>query len=178
MGIRSALRDPAGAGAPILSACWCPWALLLTLGLLASAATPAADPPHEPLERMPTASVSIDAGGRSYPFTVWIAATEARREQGLMYVRHLAPDRGMLFIFEQPQVVNFWMHDTFIPLDLLFIAPSGRIIRIAENATPMSDTTLSSMGAVDRVLELAGGSSARLGLRPGQTLTVERPANR
>jgi uncharacterized membrane protein (UPF0127 family) len=96
-----------------------------------------------------------------------MATTEARREQGLMYVRHLAPDRGMLFVFESPQVLNFWMKNTRIPLDLLFIAADGRVIRIAENAEPESLATISSMGAALAVLELAGGSAARLGLRPG-----------
>jgi uncharacterized membrane protein (UPF0127 family) len=103
-----------------------------------------------------------------------MATTEARREQGLMYVRHLAPDRGMLFVFEYPQVLNFWMKNTRIPLDLLFIAADGRVVRIAENAEPESLATISSMGPSLGVLELAGGSAARLGLKPG--IRIVHPA--
>jgi len=142
---------------------------LLALGLLLATTTPAVagDPPHEPLERFPTSTLSIDAGGRSYPFKVWMATTDERREQGLMYVRHLPPDRGMLFVFEVPQLLSFWMKNTRIPLDLLFIAADGRVTRIAENAEPESLAQISSMGASLGVLELAGGTAVRLGLRPG-----------
>ena len=168
MGPRSALRSPAGAGAPLLTRALQRLALLvLAAAMCAATPVPATDPPHEPLEHFPTSTLSIDAGGRTYPFKVWMATTDDRREQGLMYVRHLAPDRGMLFVFDVPQLLNFWMRNTHIPLDLLFVAADGRVIRIAENAEPESLATISSMGAALAVLELAGGSVARLGLHPG-----------
>ena len=172
MGTRSALRASAvSAVARILNGLrrsLAPLALAALFGPgMPMASTPAADPPHEALEHFPTSTLRVDAGGRSYPFKVWMATTDERREQGLMYVRHLAPDRGMLFVFDVPQLLNFWMKNTRIPLDLLFIAKDGRVIRIAENAEPESLAVISSMGAATGVLELAGGTSARLGLKPG-----------
>ncbi len=139
----------------------------LALALLAGAAAHAADPPREPLERLPTAVLTVESGGQSHRFTVWIAATEPRRNQGLMYVKSLPAAGGMLFLFDAPQVASFWMKNTLIPLDLLFIAPNGRIIRIAENAVPLSEATIESMGVVTGVLEVAGGTSRRLGIRAG-----------
>ncbi len=91
-----------------------------------------------------------------------------------MYVKSLPAARGMLFLFDAPQVTSFWMKNTFIPLDLLFIAPNGRIIRIAENATPFSEATIDSMGLVTGVLEVAGGTSRRLGFKAGDR--VRHPA--
>jgi uncharacterized protein len=135
--------------------------------LLAGPAAQAADPPREPLERFPSAELAVESGGRSHPFTVWIAASEPRRNQGLMYVKSLPATRGMLFLFDAPQVAAFWMKNTLIPLDLLFIAPNGRIIHIAENAVPLSEGAIESMGIVGGVLELAGGTSRRLGFRAG-----------
>ena len=149
-------------------------ALLLLAGTLAAPPARAADPSPEPLDHFPTSELVLEAGGRSYPFKVWMATTDARREQGLMYVKSLPPQRGMLFVFEYPQVLNFWMKNTKIPLDLLFIAANGQVIRIAENAEPESLATISSLGAALGVLELAGGTAKTLGLRPG--LRVRHPA--
>jgi uncharacterized membrane protein (UPF0127 family) len=170
MGSRSARRATAAAAATrFLSELLRRIAPLALAAMLCAVTAPAsaADPPHEALEHFPTSTLTIDAGGRSYPFKVWMATTDERREQGLMYVRHLAPERGMLFVFDVPQLLNFWMKNTHIPLDLLFIAADGRVTRIAENAEPESLAQISSMGASLGVLELAGGSVARLGLRPG-----------
>jgi uncharacterized protein len=175
---RTTLRAATGAATRILTLLCRPAASLALMAMLgvATMATPAsaADPPHEALEHFPTSTLTVDAGGRTYPFKVWMATTDERREQGLMFVRHLPPDRGMLFVFDAPQLLNFWMKNTRIPLDLLFIAKDGRVIRIAENAEPESLAVISSMGAATGVLELAGGTSARLGLRPG--MRVVHPA--
>jgi uncharacterized membrane protein (UPF0127 family) len=141
--------------------------LALALLLHAPPAAHAADPAPEPLERFPVADLAVESAGRAHPFKVWIAATEPRRNQGLMYVPSLPATRGMLFLFDAPQVAAFWMKNTLIPLDLLFIAPDGRIIRIAENATPLSEATINSMGTVLGVLEVAGGTSRRLGFKAG-----------
>ncbi len=118
--------------------------------------------------------VTIDAHGTSQSYRVWVADTEPRREQGLMYVKSLPPKRGMLFLFGAPQVASFWMQNTYIPLDLVFVRADGRIIRIVENATPMSTATISSMGLVTGVLEFAGGTAAKLGWKPGDR--VHHPA--
>jgi uncharacterized protein len=128
-------------------------------------------PPREPLANFPSTTVSIDANGTTHAFRVYLASTEARRNQGLMFVKSLAPDRGMLFVFENPRVAGFWMENTLIPLDLLFIAADGRIIHVVENAVPLSRATITSMGVVLGVLELAGGTSAKLGIRPGDRVS-------
>jgi uncharacterized membrane protein (UPF0127 family) len=100
-------------------------------------------------------------------FTVEIADTDATRERGLMFRKHLAGDQGMLFDFKTPQPVTFWMKNTLIPLDMLFIAPDGRVISIARQATPMSETAIPSGGDVLAVLEIRGGRAAEVGVEPG-----------
>ena len=89
-----------------------------------------------------------------------------------MYVRELPADRGMLFLFEAPQFASFWMKNTYIPLDLLFISPDGRVANIVENATPLSLSLLESVAPVTAVLELAGGTAARLALRAGDRVLM------
>lgn len=100
-------------------------------------------------------------------FLVEIAATRAEQERGLMFRKGLAPDRGMLFTYAKPQRVAYWMKNTLIPLDIIYIAPSGKILSIARNARPHDETPLASGGLVLGVLELAGGRAAELGILPG-----------
>ena len=142
-------------------------ALFAVAALLASPALLANVTHPEPLANFPSAELTLDAHGAQHRFHVYLATTEARRNQGLMFVKSLPVHAGMLFLFDQPRVESFWMKNCVIPLDLLFIASDGRIIRIAENAVPGSEATISSMGRVLGVLELAGGAAARLGIRPG-----------
>jgi uncharacterized protein len=130
-----------------------------------------AEPPREPLAHFPEADLAVATDGASHRFRVWVADTEPRREQGLMYVRALKPDRGMLFVFDGPQVASFWMKNTLIPLDILFVSPDGRVIRIAASTTPLSLAPIGSMGVVRSVLELRGGTAQRLGIRPGARLS-------
>ena len=142
-------------------------ALIIAALALAGTAARAAEPPPEPLTHFPRAEVSVDSPTATHRFKVWLADTDPRRSQGLMYVKRLPSGHGMLFVFDLPQAAGFWMKNTLIPLDLLFIAADGRIIRIAANAAPMSLGTIESMGVVKGVLELAGGSCARLGISVG-----------
>jgi hypothetical protein len=107
------------------------------------------------------------ADGIEHRFTVELASTGPEREQGLMYRTAMAPDAGMLFDFKEVEPVVMWMKDTPLPLDMLFIAKDGHIIRIAERTVPFSLTMISSGGAVLGVLELNGGTVARLKLKPG-----------
>lgn len=100
-------------------------------------------------------------------FEVEIADTEASRERGLMFRKVLAADRGMLFDFKTPQPVSFWMKNTLIPLDMVFITADGHILSIARNAKPMDETPIASGGDVVGVLELRAGRAAELGLQPG-----------
>ncbi len=100
-------------------------------------------------------------------FTVEIADTDATRESGLMFRKSMAPDRGMLFDFGTPQAVTFWMKNTLIPLDMVFIGKDGRVVSIARNAAPMSEALIPSGGPILGVLELRGGRAAEIGVKPG-----------
>ena len=100
-------------------------------------------------------------------FMVEIADDDQERAQGLMYRKSLAPDRGMLFDFKTERSVSFWMRNTYIPLDMIFIRADGRIRSIARNTTPMSDQGVPSGGPVRAVLEIPGGRAAELGVLPG-----------
>ncbi|HEY1447321.1 MAG TPA: DUF192 domain-containing protein [Caulobacteraceae bacterium] len=100
-------------------------------------------------------------------FSVEVADTPASREHGLMFRTQLAADRGMLFDFKTVQPVDFWMKDTLIPLDILFIAADGRIVSIARNATPMSEAHIPSGSPILEVLEVRGGRAAEIGAEVG-----------
>ena len=102
-----------------------------------------------------------------HAFSVEIADTEAAREKGLMYRRSLPEGTGMLFDFHQEQDVAFWMQNTYIPLDMIFIRADGRILRIAENTEPMSTRQIPSGGPVRAVLEVIAGTARKLGIASG-----------
>jgi uncharacterized membrane protein (UPF0127 family) len=100
-------------------------------------------------------------------FQVELAVNDAERAQGLMYRKELPEGRGMLFDFQREQEVAFWMKNTYIPLDMIFIRANGQILRIAENTTPLSEQTVPSGGPVRGVLEVIGGTARKLGIAPG-----------
>jgi len=100
-------------------------------------------------------------------FAVELAVTSEQRERGLMFRRSLPEGQGMLFKFEPDQVITMWMHNTYIPLDMIFIRSDGRILRIAENTKPESDNIISSGGPARGVLEVIAGTARKLGLAPG-----------
>jgi len=112
-------------------------------------------------------TVEIASKGGVHVFTVEIADTEAAREKGLMYRKSLPPGQGMLFDFHSDHPVRFWMKNTYIPLDMIFIRSDGRILNIAENTTPMSENEVPSAGPVQAVLEVRGGTARKLGIAPG-----------
>jgi uncharacterized protein len=100
-------------------------------------------------------------------FAVELAVTDEQRTRGLMERRSLPEGRGMLFKFEPDQVIQMWMHNTYISLDMIFIRSDGRILRIAENTTPLSDRIISSGAAASGVLEVIAGTARKLGIAPG-----------
>jgi uncharacterized protein len=112
-------------------------------------------------------TVEIASKTGVHVFTVEIADTDATRERGLMYRRELADGRGMLFDFFREQPVGFWMKNTYIPLDMIFIRADGRIASIAENTEPLSERVVPSGAPVRAVLEVKGGTARRLGIEPG-----------
>jgi uncharacterized protein len=102
-----------------------------------------------------------------HAFQVEMAITPEEKEHGLMFRRELPEGTGMLFDFQFDQPVAFWMKNTYIPLDMLFIRADGRILRIAENTEPMSERNIPSGGPVRAVLEVVGGTAKKLGIAPG-----------
>ena len=100
-------------------------------------------------------------------FTVEVVANDADRAKGLMFRKELPEGRGMLFDFQRDQEIAMWMKNTYIPLDMIFIAGDGRIRRIAENTEPLSERIIPSGGPVRGVLEVIGGTARKLGIAPG-----------
>jgi len=117
--------------------------------------------------------LAIETADGKVDFTVEVAVTPSQRAQGLMYRRKLAGDAGMLFDYGRTQPAAMWMKNTYIPLDMLFIAGDGRVVRIAERTVPQSLAVVGSGEPVRAVLELKGGSAARLGIKPGDRVRHE-----
>jgi len=100
-------------------------------------------------------------------FGVEMAVTPEEQAKGLMYRRELPEKQGMLFDFHREQPTSFWMKNTYIPLDMIFIRADGRILRIAENTKPLSEDLVPSGGPVRAVLEVIGGTAKKLGIARG-----------
>src|SRR5947209_13211096 len=132
--------------------------LILLLGLLGAAAGAAAIE-LQPLEIASKSGVHV--------FAVEMAVTPQEQEKGLMFRRELPEGQGMLFDFQREQPTSFWMKNTYIALDMIFIRGDGRILRIAENTVPLSEALVSSGGPVRAVLEVNAGTARRLGIAPG-----------
>ena len=131
--------------------------LLLVWGLVVQADTVTA--------RADTLVLKTETGDHS--FMVEVAATNRARARGLMFRRSLPENGGMLFLYDRPQPAVMWMKNTLIPLDMVFIAPDGRVHRIERNTEPFSTGLISSGGVVAGVLELNAGAADRIGLRRG-----------
>ena len=106
-----------------------------------------------------------------HPFSVELATNDEERSRGLMFRKELPESHGMLFDFEHDQQVSFWMHNTYISLDMIFIRGDGRIVRIAENTQPMSDRLVPSGSPVRGVLEVIAGTARKLGIAPGDRVS-------
>jgi uncharacterized protein len=117
------------------------------------------------------APLTIRSNGRVHRFTVEVARTPEQQQRGLMFRESLPPDRGMIFPLATPRIASFWMKNTLIPLDLLFIRPDGTIARIAANTVPHSLEPLESGEPVAAVLEIAGGRAAQLGIAEGDRVS-------
>jgi uncharacterized membrane protein (UPF0127 family) len=107
------------------------------------------------------------AAGEKKKFSVEVVRDEKARNRGLMFRHEMADDHGMLFDYDPPQAIAFWMKNTFISLDIIFVGGDGRIISIAEKTTPLSLERLPSGGPARGVLEINGGLSAKLGIKVG-----------
>ncbi|MBA5777086.1 DUF192 domain-containing protein [Stappia sp. F7233] len=130
-------------------------------------------------EELPREVLVVEAAnGARHEFTVEIADTPAARGTGLMFRKELAADAGMLFDFHREEPVYFWMKNTYVSLDMIFIASDGRIVRIAEHTTPLSEKVVPSREPARYVLEVVAGTSARLGLAAGDRVSGPAMAGR
>ena len=123
------------------------------------------------LESFSTSELTIQTAGGPRKFTIELALSDAQMEQGLMFRRSMAADAGMLFDFKTPTMVTMWMKNTVIPLDMLFLDEQGRIIDIHERAVPYSTDVIAAKTPSRYVIELNGGTAARLGIKPGDQVT-------
>jgi len=134
------------------------WTAFILFGLLVATG------PVRPAEQQ-TLEIASKTG--VHVFSVEIAENDADRAKGLMYRKELPEGKGMLFDFKREQSVSFWMQNTYISLDMLFIRGDGTILRIAENTEPLSTRMVPSGGPVLAVLEVIAGTSRKLGIAPG-----------
>lgn len=149
--------------------------LILSGLLLSAAAAGAAETVSCQADRL-----LVDTPQARLSFSIELADDPAERAQGLMFRRDMPAGHGMLFVYETPRPASFWMKNTLIPLDMIFIDPAGRIAHIHPQARPLDETPISGARPGDpspdrlMVLEIAGGEAARLGLAVGQN--VAHPA--
>ncbi|NNE79086.1 MAG: DUF192 domain-containing protein [Silicimonas sp.] len=97
-------------------------------------------------------------------FSVEVADDGAERSQGLMHRESLPRSAGMLFVYDAPQFVSFWMRNTLIPLDMIFMDATGKVVRVHENAIPLDETGIEGGEGIQYVLEINGGLASRLGI--------------
>ena len=107
------------------------------------------------------------ANGQSHRFVVEVAATPEQQEKGLMFRQSMAEDDGMIFLNKIDRPSTFWMKNTLIPLDMLFVDRTGKIVHIKANAKPLSEDLIPSGGSVRAIIEINGGVAARLGIKAG-----------
>jgi uncharacterized membrane protein (UPF0127 family) len=158
--------------------------LLAGLALSLSACSTQAAPPAaeatgsavHPVSGLDIIPLTITQNGETHRFKVEVARSPAEQSQGLMFRAEMAPDEGMIFPTATPQFRSFWMRNTVMSLDLLFIGADGLVSNIAANAVPYSEASIPSDGPVVAVLELRGGRAAELGIVPGARVTWDRQA--
>jgi uncharacterized membrane protein (UPF0127 family) len=147
------------------------WTVVPGLAACQNARSPAAPPGSTP--GAANAPRVVLHGTRAVPVRVEVARTDSERERGLMYRNHLDSDAGMLFIFERDAPLTFWMKNTFIPLDMIFIDHDRRVVGIVENALPETETPRRVQGDSRYVLEVGGGLTRQWGIGRGSAVDFE-----
>lgn len=120
-----------------------------------------------PESGLPVIPLTVIRDTRRHAFRVEVARTASEQAQGLMFRRQMGADEGMIFPMEPARPASFWMKNTVIPLDIIYIGVDRRILNIAADTIPYSQAPLPSAGKVSAVLELNGGRAAALGIAPG-----------
>lgn len=126
--------------------------------------------PVAALAQCAPAQVDLRGGWGQARFMVELADTPAERSRGLMHRGSLPRGAGMLFVYDRPQSVSFWMRNTLIPLDIIFLDATGTVARVHENAVPLDETSIPGGGGIQFVLEINGGLAAQFGIGPGTEL--------
>jgi uncharacterized membrane protein (UPF0127 family) len=158
------------AGAALLAAC------SPGEGATARAQAPAAAKlARHPLSGLAVIDLVIERGGRNIPFRVEVAASPEEQARGLMFRTELGDFEGMLFPSATPEPRSFWMKNTPLSLDIIFIGPDGRILNIAADTVPYSLTPVNSIGPASAVLELRAGRTKALGIEPGDKVSYTLP---
>lgn len=116
---------------------------------------------------LPVVPLSVSQGNMRHVFRVEVARSPAEQARGLMHRVQMGPDEGMIFPMDPPRPASFWMRNTVLALDIIFVGTDGRVINIAANAVPYDETPLPSAAPVKGVLELNAGRAAALGIEPG-----------
>ncbi|MEO6092902.1 MAG: DUF192 domain-containing protein [Novosphingobium sp.] len=132
-----------------------------------AASAPASQPSVHPLSGLPVVPLTVSHGTHRFRFRVEVARSPDQQQRGLMFREKMGPDEGMIFPMQPPRFASFWMHNTVLALDIVFIGVDGRIMSIAANAVPYSDAPIPAGGLTGAVLELNGGRAAQLGIAPG-----------
>ena len=152
------------------------FAAAMAVMLAACGSQPASNAPEPaPVPRtaqsgLDLARLTVRSGPRAHVFTVEMARTAEQQERGLMHRRALGANEGMLFPFDPPRPASFWMRNTLIPLDLIFIRPDGTIARIA-TGVPESEAQIMVDEPLTAVLEIPGGRAAQLGIAAGDRVS-------
>ena len=151
-----------------------PVLLLLAFALPACDATIEHTETAEPAEvrGFPEQSLTIVREGGSETLRAWVADTPERQQQGLMFVRSMPRDRGMLFPQARPRPMTMWMKNTYIPLDMVWIGDGDFVIGVSERTEPLSEALVTSPGPITAVLELNAGEAARRGIARGQRIVA------
>jgi uncharacterized membrane protein (UPF0127 family) len=146
--------------------------LVLLVSLPACGAQSASDFQPAQLRDFRRGEVSIERQGGRDTFSVWLALTPAEQQQGLMWIRQLPRDAGMLFVLDPVRPMDMWMKNTYVSLDMLFFDATGRITRIHRRARTLSEDIISSGGTVSGVLEILAGEAERRGIREGDRIIL------
>jgi hypothetical protein len=128
-----------------------------------------------PTSGLPVIDLAISTQGKKHDFRVEVATTDAEQARGLMFRTAMGADEGMLFPEATPRQPSFWMKNTVIPLDIIYIGTDSRVLNIV-NALPYDLTPLPAEGLAIGVLELNGGRAAQLGIKPGDKVSWKLPA--
>jgi uncharacterized membrane protein (UPF0127 family) len=154
------------------------WFATLLLAAAACAQAPA-QREFQPaqLRDFPRGQLTIERKGGRDTFHIWIADNEQRSEQGLMWIRQLPADYGMIFPLDPPREMSMWMKNTYVPLDMLFYDPAGRITQIQRRTVPLSEDIIASAGKVAGVVEILAGEAERRGIQVGDRIIIASRGN-